>query len=281
MLSLEEIELALSQPESDPDHAGLLSDLGKHKVAAIAANDEALAKHHWCLEHTTDTQQFYRKAFGQLKAAQFYDAWCSLEQAELSLHRLRRHFAAHWPKYQLDFIEGKTTALQSLFPYRIFTSPEIIELEKRCNICNQVISLRNPCGHRVGEVYRGVHCGRIVTKCKIVGQSFVTSPIQKYSVPFKVDPKSGEAYDHYNYSTVKYLVDRWPDPYLDWHVNWTKAMHPKEKFAKLQPDDKCPCDSQMLYKECCMNREGIIMPHVEFEFRYPLPKNLQTIEFSY
>jgi hypothetical protein len=111
--------------------------------------------------------------------------------------------------------------------------------------------------------------------------SFFRGFLQSNSVPFIIDRETGQTVDNYNYSTVEYLVRRWPDPWLNWDLEWTKALHPKSKFGPLSRNDKCPCDSGKKYKKCCMPREGILRPHVVFEFHYQLSPELQTTEFSY
>jgi SEC-C motif len=280
MKTLAEVREILSSPHLETNYETVLADARAHKANAVAAGDEAEAKRIWCLEHAAESQQLYHKAFSRITSGQFFEGWCTLEQVELALNRLRLHGAEDWATFRLDFIDEKTVSIQSLYPYKLFLSPEIIEQEKKCNICDCVISIRNPCGHRVGEIYKGEYCCRIVTKSEFVGISFVESPVQKYSVPFDVDPITGESRDHYNYSVVRYLADRWPSPYHDWQATWTKALHPKERFGPLGRNDKCPCGSGLKYKACCLRRDGIIRPHVEFEFRYSLPVHLQTIEFS-
>ena len=41
-------------------------------------------------------------------------------------------------------------------------SPEILEKKVRCNICNSIVSMRNHCGHLIGEIYNGELCVRSV-----------------------------------------------------------------------------------------------------------------------
>lgn len=276
-----EIRNCLRSPQLQSQFDDLLQDIRATKAAAVAAGEESLANATWCLEHAAETQQLYHEAFTHIRSGQFYEGWCSLEQVELSLNRLKPHIADDWNSFHLDFIEDKTRSLQSLYPYKIFISPEIIQHEKKCNICGESISIRKPCGHRVGELYGGEFCCRVVTKSEFVGTAMVESPVQKYSVPFIVDPKTGSSRDHYNYSTVKYLADRWPSPYHKWSLEWTTSLHPKERFGLIRRNDKCPCNSGKKFKACCLHRDGIIRPHVEFVFDYPLPQELRTIEYSY
>jgi hypothetical protein len=113
------------------------------------------------------------RAFTQLKAGEFYDAWCELEKTELALANLERHDTASWHEFRLDFIQEHTARWQSLFPYKMFYSPELLHKEKVCSICQQVVVPHAFCGHRAGEIYNGELCYRIITKLDVLGISMV------------------------------------------------------------------------------------------------------------
>ena len=255
--------------------------LAKLKEQSLKENDQQTAKQIWTIETVCSVHQGYWEQFVQLKAGEFYQCWCTLEQVELAIMRLRPHAVELWEqqKYYLPFIEEKVISLQSLFPYRVFMSPEILSEVKICNICKKEISIRNPCGHRVGEIYDGRCCGREITKSKIVGLSLVEDPVQRYSVPF-LDDGNGKAIDHYNYHLPKYIAKCWPSPFHDWQVRKTTALHPKNRFPKIGRNDSCPCQSGDKYKHCCLRRDGIVRPHFEFQFNYDIPIELQSTEFS-
>jgi len=282
-MTLEQIrdELRSLCDDSRPRFEQLLSELTQLKNAAVIDSDEALANRIWCYEMVALVQREYLNAFEQLKKEQYYKGWCTLEQVELGLLRLSRHFPHDWPEFKLDFIDDKVRNYQSIFPYKIFTSPEIVYFEQKCSICDQVISIRHPCGHKVGELYYGQHCGRIVTKSEFVGLAFVDRPVQKYSVPFFHHPETGEAGDHYNYQVVRYLMIRLPGPFDDWNVTWTKTRHPFPKFGLIGRNDTCPCDSGKKFKNCCRRQGGVLRPHVKFTFLFPVPDELVGIEFTY
>lgn len=270
----------------DRDHSPDLLNEVKDNLRKIKGNkinerDENGAKFLWCLEQITEIQERYLNAFENLTSGNYYDAWCEFAKCELSLEFLRPHSSIQDKKYYLSFIHKHLLQYQSLYPYKLFLSPEILELEKKCNICGRVVAIRNPCGHEVGEIYKGEMCCRIVTKCEFLGASFVESPVQKYSVPFSKDEKTGETVDHYDYSLLKYLVGKLLQPPFDcWDIKWTKRMHSHEKFAGVGRNDKCPCGSGVKYKKCCLNNEGVLMPHCEFILENP-PKGPVPIEYNY
>ena len=240
--------------------------LAEQKSSMLYRNDEAGAKLVWRLQQALRAQDLYLRAFVAMKEGPFYDAWCDLEQAELALCCLEPHEAEFWFDFRLDFIRDYIEKWQGLFPYKLFLSPEILELEKVCSICRTKVSLRNPCGHRVGEIYRGEMCCRIVTDAKFLGVAIVKNPVQKYSVVFLSDPETGEQRDHYNYALVEYAIAAVRQPFHTWSTTSSQRLQPHERFRHVGRNDPCPCDSKFKYKECCLQRKGVLRPHVQFSF---------------
>lgn len=281
-MTLDDVVGLLRSADSRPpaEDEAIAAMLATSKEKAVADNDEAVAKQIWCLEQSLKSHRQYAESFRLLKAARYYDAWCELERLELTLKFLRPHFQDRFAEFRLDFIDRHCRRWQELFPYKIFMSPEIIEHEKVCSICRAPISIRNPCGHRVGEIYGGEMCCRIVTKPEFIGTAFVKSPIQKYSVPFLVDPKTGQSSDHYNYKLVEYPIRRLASAFHEWEFAWTHRRHPHSRFTSFGRNDKCPCESGKKYKRCCLPEVGVLRPHIDFTFHVPPSPELLGVEYS-
>ena len=205
----------------------------------------------------------FRKVYSMLIDKQYYDAWCLLEKIEIKIGNLLRNFkgAENAVRY-ISIIVGQ---LQSLYPYRVFMSTEIVIKECTCSICGKIRMIRHHCGHYPGHVYMGDLCCDVVNKWELKGISLVFNPEHKYAVAFLSDGKEGRK-DHYNYLLLDRLMELWKDPYAAWHYT-TKHIHksPKE-FPGLHDSDKCPCGSGKKYSDGCKNDpEGI--KHVVYEFR--------------
>ena len=248
--------------------------LAEQKNSMVYRNDEDGAKLVWRLQQALRAQDLYLRAFVAMKEGRFYDAWRDLEQGELALYFLEPHEAEFWFDFRLDFIRDYIEKWQGLFPYKIFVSPEILELKKICSICRTKVSLRNPCVHRVGEIYRGEICCRIVTEAELLGVSIVTNPVQKYSVVFLSDPETGEQRDQYNYALVEYAIAAVRQPFHTWSTTSSQRLQPHERFRHVGRNDHCPCDSNFKYKECCLQRTGVLRPHVQFSFKVAPPSDL-------
>ncbi len=262
---------AVAQRPNEPSLEAVHEALALLKRDAVAAGDQARAKSMWCLAQALSIQEEYVRAFNHLKAEEFYEAWCALERTELALASLERHDTRSWADFRLDFIQVHSARWQSLFPYKIFMSPEFLHTEEVCSICRRPVVPHAFCGHRVGEIYDGEMCHRIVTKADMLGVGMVENPVQKYSVVFLHDEKTGKQRDHYNYALVKYAINGLRAPFDAWDVERTTRRRPHSRFSDVGRNDPCPCDSGRKYKKCCLREVGVLQPHWQFSFSVPPP----------
>lgn len=254
--------------------------LKKTKINFVKQNNEPDAKYCLVLESILKIQNRYLNAFKEFKNKKYYEGWCSLERCEIDLKFLSPHFQINKTnKYWLYFIKNHLHKFQSIFPYIYFLSPEILEKTKICSVCKKQISIRHSCGHEVGEIYSGEYCYRIVTDAEFIGTAFVEKPIQKYSVPFLHNEKTGEKIDQYNYEVIEYLITGLYSPFDKWDVNKSKKRHPHSLFKTYGRNDNCPCGSNKKFKKCCLKKSGVLKTHFQFKFTVPPPKQLQRLKF--
>lgn len=275
-MRLEEIEGYLDNVKSHLHRDEIIviqvtNSLDSLKREAVQSGNQDVAKYIWCLETILTIQRQYVEAFQGMQTGQFYSAWGLLERVEIEIDALISHF--DWNKnknrYQLDFIDKHTLKYQSLYPYKYFISPAMLIKEACCSICGQRITLHSDCGHRIGEIYDGEMCAREITKADVLEMSIVTQPVQKYSVLFISDPKTGETVDQYNYSLVKYAARGTRSPFDRWDVEFTTILRPHSEFKDVGRNDLCPCQSGEKYKRCCLGKEGVETPHANFYFSNP------------
>lgn len=262
-----------NSPEEQNKFTELLKDL---KQKFVKENNQKQAKRIWCLEQIFSIQNVYLLAYEYMKSHKFYNAWVKFGQIEIKLSNLKRHYKEKDNRFYLQHISEYTKKFQSLYPYKFFFSTEEIISEKECSICGKKISLRNHCGHEVGEIYNGEMCYRIINRIDaLTGVSLVNSPSRKYAVAFL---KTKNGLDSYNYSPLKYLIRYLESPFEKWDYEWTTTRHPHEFFSDVKPEDKCPCDSGKKYIDCCMSEEGILRPHCQFFF---YEEKLKEFDFEY
>ena len=265
---------------SDWSPENILETLSILKNESLRNGNDNDAKMIWCLETATKIHGAYIKSFREMKRKAFYDAWCILERVEIELNSLLPHWDIIKTPINLPFIEEHTRRFQGLYPYAIFFSPEFVEHEIKCSICDKVVKPRKPCGHKVGEIYKGEMCYRVVTKAEFLSISAVKNPVQKYSVAFLTDEESGKSYDHHDYSLIRFVSDRLRSPFNEWSYIWEKILHPHDRFANVKPDEECPCESGAKYSDCCLKREGVVRPHCQIVFSVAPPTGLSAFEYS-
>lgn len=254
----------------------LLEKIEIEKKIFVEKQIQEEAKKCWIYQAILETHLSFNEAYSLIKGREYYQAWCKLERAEITFKNLKRHFSYDTNIYRLMFLEKAIKNLQAIYPYRIFSSIELIELEKKCNICDKVVTIRKPCGHKVGEIYNGEQCIRIVTKSKVLGVALVENPVNKYSVMFTVDPNTDKQVDHYNYSTIDYLFNLIKSPYEEWDLEVQNKLIPHSQFKSYGRNDRCPCGSGEKYKKCCGLLSGVKMLNYEFIVKEPTAKRLLT-----
>lgn len=260
----EALTVALRSPEcrTGGDERALLGRIKKAKATAVRGGDEDSARHLWCLETILAIQRNYCLAFDGMKSGAFYQGWCFLAAVERHLVHLARHHALN--DYQLEFIRTQTARFQSLYPYRVFLSPAYVVQERRCGICDALITPRKGCAHRKGDIYGGEMCGHRL-RIQITMMSLVDQPVGKERVAFLSDPDSGRLKD-YDYSVIEYVVAGLASPYHGWNFEWTKRLCSHRHFADVSGDAPCPCGSGRAYEACCLHQAGVTIPHCDVTF---------------
>lgn len=246
------------------------------KSARVGINDQQGAKQIWIYENIIDIHKLYVNSFHLLKSKKYYEAWCQLERIEITLGFLKKHFQFDKNQYKLWHLEKCVKNLQVIYPYKLFLSSEILKKKETCSVCNKETSVRNPCGHIVGEIYNGEMCYRTVTKADLLGVSIVDNPGNKYSVAFLKDERTDETNDQYNYHTIDYLFELIESPYEPWDLEVSQREVKKEDYGNAERNDLCPCNSGKKFKKCCMSKIGEKYPHYEFILRNPSSKVILT-----
>lgn len=285
MYNLEEIEEILKRFEeldfTQDKFDKIFVSLEKLKGDAVEANNQDTAKICWFYEKITEIHIFYLNSFYLMKNHDFYKAWCELEKSEKRIQYISDHFQIDnkIDPFLIAFIKEHIEKFQSIYPDYIFTSLRFAIKTTVCSICGKESSLRNHCGHILGEIYNGVRCVRYIKECEPLHYAIVENPKWKYRVLFDTNEK-GEKIDNYNYEIIEYLIDLLPSPYVEWDYRWTSKIIPHSKFSNFKEDDECPCGSGKIYKECCLKKDGVIRPHIDFYGFNPIQEPEIEDDFS-
>lgn len=249
--------------------------LAEKKTQAVRENRQEDATLIWGYETILRIQQDYIAAFKKIKEQYFYGAWGILEQIELAIYALEKNISAIFDTYEnfeIAFIKKHIHQFQQIYPYKLFSSPGFYILEQSCTICEKSISIREHCGHIVGQVYDGKLCQRSMDKVTILEISLVKNPVQKYSVAFI------SGHDHYNYAHLNYVIRGLREPFHGWDYEWLTVNKPRKEYGKIGRNTLCPCGSQIKYKKCCIKKSSIESKHLQINFHVEQPSELPSYE---
>jgi hypothetical protein len=214
------------------------------KREAVESADDLLAKACWCLEQIAGAQKHFEDGFAMARRDDFYGFWCQLEQCELALAFLRRHYVPEADDFGLRHMSLHVLQFQELFPYKLFISPGMVVEEAVCSICLDRIKLRGGCEHVLGEIYSGEMCSQVIRKGRLLEASLVENPVQKYSVLFGPEIT-------YDYGAVRYVVAGLGSAWDGWSYRKRTILEAQDSFAETGRNEPCPCGSGRKYKRCC------------------------------
>lgn len=241
----------------------ILHHLKIQKEQEVLQNNQVAAKEIWCLEQVFKIIDEYLLAFNNLRDKKHFDAWCAFERAEIGISSLKKHLNFDDNKYNLEFYDRVIYQYQKLFPYEYFFSRESVIKKSSCSICGQTMSLRNPCGHKVGEIYNGEQCLRKIEDMKLLAIAVVKNPFDKYAVLFPQDME-------YNYAILDNLMDQISRPYDDWRLEVVKEK--RKEYIGVGRNKLCPCNSGRKYKFCCLDTDSELFDHYRIFFHTDSPK---------
>ena len=174
---------------------------------------------------------------------------------------MNRHFSDEDDEFGIEHIRTHSRQFQELYPYTMGISPAYVIEEMCCSICNMKVTLRSRCGHKVGEIYDGEMCSRIILKAKMLHVSIVDSPAQKSSVIFPYENNDTRLV------LVKSVVDALKSPWHSWSYQKEERRQYHPAYQGTEPNDDCPCGSNRRYSSCCLNNETVF-PHFQFSLEH-------------
>ena len=208
---------------------------------ALQDENPAIANKSWFISKVAESRKLYVLCFSQIRAGEYYRAWCNLERIEIITGCLARNDFYSTIYYEVDKLGVQVREWQRLFPYKLFFSPAYLKKHVECSICGKRRDPWSDCVHELGKVYHGKECIGIVKQIELIEMSLVTDPVQKYSVLREID-ENGKRIDPHNYTLVRFVADRLASPFHGWQMTWTWAYHPHELFRETGSEDACPCD---------------------------------------
>ncbi|MEQ8456823.1 MAG: hypothetical protein RLO52_20955 [Sandaracinaceae bacterium] len=139
----------------------------------VANSARLLALYFRCLECVT---AFWSEGLD----GRYREAWNQLISAENAVRLLHAN-AEDLGECGLYDLAEQLGAIQKLYPYRIFSSIEMLASAERCTVCGS--SPWEPtCGHRVGQITEGKIAQVEVKQAQLIGLALTPRPKDKHCV---------------------------------------------------------------------------------------------------
>lgn len=270
-MTIKEIENYLSSKRTSLDDS-ISTEIEVLRQDAISQQNENQANYCWCLKQVFHLQKGFISAINSLKSKKYEEAWCTFDRVDIGLSNLENNFDTSQgsDRYHLLFIAHMIKEYQKLFPYRHFLSRECVIKAEECSICGKPISLRKPCGHKVGKLYMGELCLRKVTDIELKALSVVTDPFDKYAFLQLPDQE-------YNYGMLEDLMQEIDNPYDEFSIETVKEIKPE--FKKLGRNELCPCGSGKKYKRCHQGTSDELMDHYIVHMPKPIARSQKFVRY--
>ncbi len=197
----------------------------------------------------------YGRLWRKISAGNYSESWRTLQDANDSLRLIRRCSGL-----TLTPLVEQLAALESLYPYKIFSSCGFVVERFECSICgNDIDSFE--CSHRKGELYRGRMAYGIAKNILDIDHiAFVKNPADKRCVVTIADDAPG-------FSGVRYLGEALNRRHFSVSnfggVAWGKKRVANSEYVLPGRNDPCHCLSGTKFKRCCIDKEFREIDHAE------------------
>lgn len=240
--------------ESSSGLDSLIAQLDSARSVHVAAADEVL-NDIFVLETYVRFFIAYGDLWSKISKGLYSESWRRLQDANDLLRLIRK-----WSGITLAPFDKQLSALETLYPYKIFSSIGFVVERFECSICgNDIDSFE--CLHRKNELYRGVRAIAIARNIQNIDHiAIVENPVDKrcvFTIPDDAPGFSGVEFLAHELNRKNLAVSNFGD------VQWGKKQVANSEFEKLGRNDQCHCKSGKKFKRCCINLEFREIDHAE------------------
>lgn len=195
-----------------------------------------------------------------IESESYHESWCALQDGIDYLRTLKRFYPYKKNKV-VCFFEKQLIKLETLYPYKLFSSPGFIVDRFECSICGNDID-SDLCPHMKGELYFGEIAYAVARNIKDIDHfAIVTNPTNK-----RLTIGCDDSHAQFNLfkDAVLHFNERKLSPLGFSNVELYEFVRPDPEWVKLPRNSICYCGSGKKYKKCCINNSGKKHVHVDF-----------------
>lgn len=232
----------------------MTSQKAKFNCDEIAANSLFVIKEYLIF------YQYFSQWWNQINIEEYESSWFSLQDSFDALRRLKK-FTSDYALFYMDFFDRHLTNIEKLYPYKVFSSVEMVIKRSTCNICGKD-TLDPDCLHIPGHLYWGEIAYMNVIDAELKAVAMVANPLDKrciLTLPDDHRPNSEK------FKALDFFAHHIKSPLQSFNVVETTRRYSVDNYY-VGRNELCPCGSRKKFKHCCLPIGYIEKPHLEITF---------------
>jgi hypothetical protein len=225
------------------------------KLLAVKNFDENIANSTYVVSNYLKLLKNYATYWKYLQDGDYRESWDILQNCIDCIICIKR-FTENHSRYKSDLWYEHLKMLEKLYPYRVFSSIEMVIKFARCSICRRSI-IDSDCEHIPGNLYWGELAYSIIEDAELQAVAMVNNPLDKRCV---VEVQGDDRPKEEKFKLLHYFITNHQGPLRLFHINEIPRLYFNEQYLAYKRNDKCPCGSGKKFKNCCGKskyKEGI------------------------
>lgn len=194
-----------------------------------------------------------------ITSQKFSNSWLVLQDVLDYLRSIKKFHEKR--NLVVNFIEKQFIALESSYPYQLFSSIGIVVDYYKCSVCGCDLDSFE-CEHLKGELYNGNVAYGIANKILHFDHvALVEKPLDKRCV-IAIEDNSEQFGVQMNLS--KYINKAKLQPFSFKNIEVISYKKNNPDYVNLPRNARCFCGSNLKFKKCCLSKKTIEHKHFEF-----------------
>lgn len=185
--------------------------------------------------------------FKSLKEKEYRESWDILQDCLDSAFWIGKYTIIE-NRYEISQIVDLLIGYESLYPFKVFASTEMIITKSECSICGKPFQSLD-CPHIKGNLYWGEVAIENITEIKeLQAVAMVSHPLDKRCVvELSDDTRTKEEKFH----LLNGFIEQQIPAFQLFSIEIQKTSRQRQDIKIVGRNDKCPCGSGKKFKNCC------------------------------
>lgn len=216
------------------------------KFQAVKNQNENIANSTYVIGSYFEMISNYARYWKYLQDGKYRESWDILQNCIDCIICVRR-FTEDRSRYNLDLWDEHLRMFEKLYPFRVFSSVEMVIKYARCSICGHSITDFD-CEHITGNLYWGEIAYSIIEDVELKSIALVNHPLDKRCV---MEVQGDDRLKEEKFQLLHYFLSNNQEPLRMFYINEIPRLYFNEKYLTYKRNDKCPCGSGKKFKKCC------------------------------